>query len=371
MMTRACEGPTSKCPLIGLSTLDTGSMSLTAAKPHFPACLVPLRPNSHSPQRFHFAFAHSSSAHAMMTRAAARRALEPPLPPVLLDARGYPHIINRIIELAPGPALLRFRGTSKELQARSDGALLRHIVFAADVVLRTPDGTALPRRRWRKFHKDQVRVVEFAHAPTDNDDGERDPEAQALSWDEIPAWVSSLDHVHTVLCPGTWHLSPPIPAFSTLVATGVPFGLPPEHKLSLRDGGRVVVLVREKRAEVELPDFIRDFGRADFTATFVFQEPEGRNRRPGDVLARMLLLLGRALADPDNKLCFTFVNTEAWAKDTAQQLGETMRTASGAGDEEFERRVRFRSLQEYAESVGPAQFQLEMGLGSRVEDRLY
>jgi hypothetical protein len=158
-----------------------------------------------------------------------------------------------------------------------------------------------------------------------------------------------------------WHLCPPLPPHSTFVSTQVPFR-PVQFELALRSGGRIVTLVREKRAEAEMPDFIDEFGKESYDATFIFREPEPRNRWPGDVLGRMLALLGRTVAKPHIKLNFTFVNTEAWSSEPRAQLCEKMRAASGMGEEEFARRVRCLSLDEYAAAVGRTQFSLELGL---------
>ncbi|BEI84729.1 hypothetical protein CcaverHIS002_0501300 [Cutaneotrichosporon cavernicola] len=311
------------------------------------------------------------------SRAAARQALEQPLPPptpplslppVTLDARGFPYIFHRIVELAPGPTLLRLRATCKGLRERADVALLRHIVYDGES-LSTPDGTLLPPRRWLKSHKQHVRVVEFSRRlmPSDN----TELETEILAGDGLPNWVGSLEHVQSILCPWTWYLSGPIPASSTYVSTEIPFRFKQGDKLALRPEARIVVFVHEKRAAVELPDFIRDFGMEDFNATYIFCEPENRNRRPGDVIARMLTILGRALTSDETKLNFTLVNTEAWAKKMNKKLMEQMRADSGFDEDEFEGRVRFLTLDEYAVTVGQAQFELEMGLNQREMDLEY
>ncbi|BEJ16734.1 hypothetical protein CspHIS471_0601350 [Cutaneotrichosporon sp. HIS471] len=311
------------------------------------------------------------------SRAAARKALEQPLPrpppplplpPVTLDARGYPYIFHRIVELAPGAALLRLRATCKGLREEADAALLRHIVYDGQS-LSTPDGTLLPPRRWLKSHKQHVRVVELSRRLMPPNNNQLDSET--LAGDGLPHWVGSLERVQSILCPWSWYLSGPIPASSTYVSTEIPFRFLQGDKLTLRPGARIVMFVHEKGAAAELPDFIRDFGMEDFNATFIFCEPENRNKRPCNVIARMLTILGRALTSDDTKLNFTLVNTEAWAKEMNKKLEDKMRADSGLDEDEFEGRARFLTLDEYAATVGQAQFELEMGLNQREKDLEY
>lgn len=216
------------------------------------------------------------------------------------------------------------------------------------------DATVTPASKRTPFPVVHVRVLDF---PVRGDIG------------RIPDWTENMSHLHTIRSRrGAFFTNGQVGELPPCEVHVLHAPLPRICDLSFRFVGRVVLVVDKMVKSKSMRQWLKEVQKAG-EVVVLFRPLKKEQRLSEGAMAQLLVGALRDCLDPADETLLrppvTLVNVESWVLPSAEQGGsveQAMRDAlsqSGTGEIDEPFGVKLAKLQEYCETVGERQFELE------------